>query len=233
MEPQANTAQYDKVPAEWPGASKLFKYAKSATLTNWVLYLIVSVVGGILSSVITNDRDASISILVGANLVALLVSTFVAACTTNIELKNVLHEKTDFNRVLSAAANRYLGFLGMTIMLYVLLTLCALAFLVPLFIVGPRVSLAQYFYFDQNLSPMEAIKASWEATSGNVGKVWGIIGMCLLYALIAVTIIGIPVAIYLLFMFSSAPALLYMWLKPGKQTGPVAPSAPVAPAPVA
>ena len=101
--------------------------------------------GGILSSVITNDRDASISILVGANLVALLVSTFVAACTTNIELKNVLHEKTDFNRVLSAAANRYLGFLGMTIMLYVLLTLCALAFLVPLFIVGPRVSLAQYF----------------------------------------------------------------------------------------
>jgi len=126
MEPQANTAQYNKVPAEWPGASKLFKYAKSATLTNWVLYLIVSVVGGILSSVITNDRDASISILVGANLVALLVSTFVAACTTNIELKNVLHEKTDFNKVLSAAANRYLGFLGMTIMLYVLLTLCFL-----------------------------------------------------------------------------------------------------------
>jgi len=113
--------------------------------------------------------------------------------------------KIGFGEAISATLGRLPAFIGMALVMYVLLVLSLVALIVPFFFVMPRLSLAQYFFFDQNMGPLEAIKASWNATSGHVGKVWGIMGMCIVYSLLIFTIIGIPIALYLLFMYSSAP----------------------------
>lgn len=58
---------------------------------------------------------------------------------------------------------------------------------------------------------LDAYKASWAATRGHAMKVWGIAGVNCLMLLPVITIIGIPVSLYLLFMYSAANAVLYAY----------------------
>ncbi len=95
-----------------------------------------------------------------------------------------------------------------------------IALIIPFFIVAPRIALSPYFLIDKNMGPIEALKASWAITQGHAGKVWGIIGANIAFALLILTLIGIPVAIYLLFMYSAALAVLYEFLN--KQPKPKA-----------
>jgi hypothetical protein len=59
---------------------------------------------------------------------------------------------------------------------------------------------------------LDSIRASWDKTNGHVGKVYGIVGVNILMALLVITIIGIPVAIYLLVAYSAAFAYLYRYI---------------------
>jgi predicted lipid-binding transport protein (Tim44 family) len=66
---------------------------------------------------------------------------------------------------------------------------------------------------DKDMGVLEAYKASWHATKGHLGKLWGILGVGLLMALPAVTIIGIVATVYLFFMYSAVGALFYLHLR--------------------
>lgn len=92
--------------------------------------------------------------------------------------------------------------------------------------------LAQYFLIEGKLGIVDSLSASWNATKGNVGKVWGIFGVSLLFGLLFLTFIGIPFAIYFIVMYQAAFAVLYMYLKqsPTSTTAavPSAPSDPTA-----
>lgn len=84
--------------------------------------------------------------------------------------------------------------------------------IVPGIIFGLRLSLAPYYLVDRKLDVMGAYKASWHATRGHLGKLWGIVGAALLMILPVVTIVGIVATIYLLFMYGAAVAILYLHL---------------------
>jgi hypothetical protein len=62
------------------------------------------------------------------------------------------------------------------------------------------------------MSPIEAIKASWAATEHHISKVYGIIGVNILIALISITIIGILATIYFAVMYIAAVPILYSFL---------------------
>lgn len=228
MDPQAPTqtaatsAQYDSVPATWPGAFNLYKYAKSATLVNWQPYLVVTAIGIVLSGISNQftKEDTLTTAAIVVSLVSVLVSIFLTVTSTIIELKDVKREKIDFMSSISQSTSYFVKMLLASIVVIALLFGSLLLLIVPFFFVMPRVILFPYYLVDKNLGALDSVKASWEKTKGHVGKVWGIIGVNVLFALLMITIIGIPFALYLLFMYSTASALLYKWIE--KNLAPVA-----------
>ena len=74
---------------------------------------------------------------------------------------------------------------------------------------------------------MDALKASWNTTEGNVGKVYGIVGVYIVFSLLFITIIGIPFALYFFVMYAASTTVYYEYtsrLKPN----PLADKAPKA-----
>jgi uncharacterized membrane protein len=88
-----------------------------------------------------------------------------------------------------------------------------LLFIIPFFFVFPRLIFTSYLVIDKDMKPTEAFKASWSMSKGHLGKVYGIAGANIAMALLVVTIIGIPFAIYFIFMYTAASAVLYTFLK--------------------
>ncbi len=85
--------------------------------------------------------------------------------------------------------------------------------IIPFFIVAPRIFLAALYLIDKNMGPVESIKASWNDTRGHLGKIYGIFGVLILMALPIFTLIGIPVSLYLFFMYQASSAILYLYIQ--------------------
>ena len=223
-------AEDDVVPATWPGAFGLYKHSRQAMMFNIGTYLsvfVLSLVIGIIPNSVDKNSPAYFLLNIATNIVAI----WFEAAIIIIVLQSVKEHKISFNDSLQQGIAMFGKYFLQSLLLGLIAIGSLLCFIIPAFIILPRLSLAQYFLFDQKMGIVDSIKASWEATSGHVGKVWGIIGVNILMMLIMVTIIGIPISIYFLVMYSAANAILYFWLvKYGKSTiikTPVAPTAPI------
>ncbi len=217
------TAAVSGAPSSWPGAFGAYKYSKSAVRLNIgtliIIWLAVAIVNG-LSEKVFGQAGSLVSLLVSGLATAAYVLTFIAG---------VRGQKLSIGDALSKALPLWLKMIGLLIVIGVSLFVSFLLLVIPFFIVLPRLSLAHYFLVDKNLGVMEAYKASWAATKGYSGKVWGIIGATILMALLMITIIGIPFSIYFLIMYSGAYAVLYEFLNKSKPAA-AAPATAEAPA---
>lgn len=233
MEPQTTQiGQQNLTPSQWPGAFGLYKTAKQATLVNWQASLLLILLSFAASFVLSmaGGNDTASAIYNIAQLVSLLIGVFLSVTATIIQLRNVASQKIRLGQALSESGERFFAMLGSMIISMFLLFGSFILFVIPFFFVLPRLALTPYYVVAQNLGPLAAIKASWSKTAGHSGKVWGLIGVAFLFSLLMITIIGIPFAAYLLFMYSSAYALLYSWIeKASSQTNSAQPTAPVAP----
>jgi len=194
----------------WPGAFGLFKFSRDAVRTNlgtiiW-LYVIIVIADIVLSAIFRNNQPLR-------SLLSLLVSVLFVGAMTHVWLQSAKGAKVELEKALSVGASLYLNVLLLYIMTTVVLVVAFLLFIIPGLIVLPRLSLAFYYLVDQKMSAMDAFKASWNGTRGNSGKVWGIIGATIVMILPMFTVIGIPVTIYLVVMYSAALALLYGFLQ--------------------
>jgi uncharacterized membrane protein len=212
------------VPAQWPGAFGAYKHSKKVVMTNiWtlvVLWIIVAVVDGVFQSVFKN----------AGGLVSFLVNTLAAVSYVLIYMAGVRGEKVELGDIISKSLSYWLKMIGLAIIVGVSIVVSLILFIIPFFFIMPRLVLSHYFLVDKDMDIMEAYKASWEATRGNVGKVWGIIGASIAMVLLSITIIGIPFSIYFMIMYSGAFAVLYAYLN---KTAPAAAAAPAAQAPEA
>lgn len=127
-------------------------------------------------------------------------------------LQSVVGKKIEFSEVVTKGFSFVLEYFVLSILISLALFGSFIALVIPFFFVLPRLVLAPYYLIDQKLDPVEAFKASWNQTKGHSAKVWGIIGVNILMALLVLTIIGIPVAIYLIFMYSAASTILYKYI---------------------
>lgn len=234
MEPSAtNPDILGTVTKEWPGAFGVYKYSKQAILTNWRPLLAVLLLT-LLASIIVRGAggtDPHKGMYLLAQLISLIVAAYASVATTFIELKSVKRENTSLNEAFAKAGHYFLPMLGAVLLMYVLLTASIMLLVVPFFFVLPRLVLMPYFLVDNNLGPLQALKASWNDTRGYSAKVWGIIGVTCLFALISITIIGIPFTLYFIFMYSGAQPLLYRYIRahtPASETAIDTP-APAAP----
>lgn len=212
------------VPAQWPGAFGAYKHSKKVVMTNiWTLvalWIVIAVVDGLAQAIFKNAGGA----------ISFLVNTLAAATYVLVYMAGIRGEKVDLGEVISKAFSYWLKMIGLAILIGVSIVVSLLLFIIPFFFVFPRLTLAHFFLVDRNMDIMEAYKASWNATKGNVGKVWGIIGATIAMALLMITIIGIPFSIYFLIMYSGVYAVLYSYLL---KTAPAAAPAPAAQAPAA
>jgi len=234
-EPQQTSGPH--VPASWEGAFGAYKYSKAAISSNvgpyiviLIIYILINGVGSILSKSVTGFGGSSVD-----NLLSLLVGLLFALFTTVYYLASVRGQKLSFSEIFSKISEpvMWLKLFGLTIIIGLSLAVSLILFVIPFFFLLPRLSLANYFLIDKKMGVMDSYKASFAATKGNAGKVWGLIGVCILMSLLFITIIGIPFAIYFLFMYSAAFALLYEVINktPAFETVPTSQSAPQPAAP--
>jgi hypothetical protein len=229
-------AALQPVPDTWPGFMGAYKYSKEAVKFNLgtvVILFLISTFAGIIPGLF--DQNAG-------NLISFVVTPFVSAASAYVFISGVRRKKVELGEASSVGFRFYLKMLGLTILIGLSLMLSLLALIIPFFFVLPRLLLANNFLVDKDQGVIEAYKSSWNATKGHALNIWGIIFLNAAMSLLFITIIGIPVAIYLLIMYSAAFALLYVYLEQkspvtaadpapaaAPETNPAPPETPTAP----
>lgn len=219
----------ESVPSQWPGAFGLYKYSKAAVMVN-VWTLVALMVGTIVISMLLSsfDRPAkgeapSMAYLL-AQIISFFVSAWFSAATALAGIASVKRQKIDVAEALQHAGQFLLPFIGLSIVTAIIGLASFLLLVIPFFFVLPRLVLAPYYLLDQKMGVSDSIQASWDRSKGHVGKIYGVIGATLAMALVMLTIVGIPIAIYLLVMYSFAEVILYYYIK--EQTIPAVQQTP-------
>lgn len=224
------------------GAFSVYKYSKAAVVYNLGSFLgliVLSMLVSIAADLVTGGRTISINSTAMSqtsavgnliNIIAQLAGIWISAAIAYLMIASVKRQKVEVGDSLKETGPLFLPFLGLSLLLGLITVGSILLLIVPAFFIVPRLVLAQYFLIEQKLGVIESISASWNATRGHVGKVWGIVGFNVLLVLLAITIIGIPFAIYFGFLYQAVIPVLYFYLKKQPSvTAPVAPTAPSGP----
>jgi hypothetical protein len=204
------TAPY--VPKEWPGAFGMYKHSKKAINTNLSSAVFLLLISFFFSGTISFIAKNATVDLVG-NIIDWFVQGFVLGASAFAFTAGVKGIRVEIADTLRAGGKYFFNMLGLYILVSLSLIGSFLLFVIPFFFVAPRLLLANYYLVNEGMGVMEAYKASWNQTKGHSDKVWGIIGVSLLMALLMITIIGIPFAVYFLLMYSAATAVLYSYIK--------------------
>jgi hypothetical protein len=220
--PSTNTPEVPMVPATWPGAFGVFKHSKRAVKVNvWPILLLSILNFAFSASGGYGDNDDLSTTVLALSLVASLLSFWVMLAQIVLYFAGIRNEKLGFGPALKQSSRFILRSIGATILTVIFLALSFLAFVIPFFFVLPRLTLVNYYIVDRNAGVMEAIKLSWEETKGHSLKVWGIIAVTILFAILCVVLIGI----YFLFFYQAAFAILYAYLAKSKPAAVEAPAA--------
>lgn len=200
--------------SEWPGAFGAFKYSSRAIIINLATVLIIIAISILLSILQGAFKDSAAlssiySVLSGVASAILGVTAYIVylngAKGKKIEIGDALKQTLS----LPLLINMFV----LSIMVGLSIFFGLLLLIIPGLIILPRLILAPYFLIDQKLDCVEAFKASWNTTKGHSGKIWGTIGAAIVMFLPAFTIIGIPLTIYLLFMYAAIHGVLYEYIK--------------------
>jgi len=200
---------------EWPGAFGIYKISKAAIMKNLKTILGLAVIEGlatILYAVIaigakdnSGTRDLIQLIFIIIN--ALISGALILAMIRGVDDKTITVSEA-YTNVFSKISDVII-----VSILYSLISIVSLFLLIiPALFIIPRIYLSVYFVLDKDMGPIDAIKASWESTRGNVSKVYGILGVNILILLLSVTIIGIIATVYFGFMYYAASSVLYRYL---------------------
>jgi hypothetical protein len=102
---------------------------------------------------------------------------------------------------------------GLAILTTVILSASLAVFIIPFFLVLPRIIMASYYLVDQNLGIIEALKTSWNNYKAFKG-IWGVLGVIILLCIPSfLPVIGWLIGIVLTLLYSVAPAIRYEQIK--------------------
>jgi len=194
----------------WPGAFGVYRPSHDAVMRNLDTLLLLwaaSLVGGMVLGLLFRHA------LWLRQLGSLLLGAYVGVALAVTVLAGLRGQQVKLESATKVSNQLFFKMVLLELLIAVTAIVSLLLLIVPFFFIVPRLSLATYLLVDQKLGVIEAYKASWHATSGNVGKVWGIIGVSILMVLPVFTIIGILATAYLLFMYQAATAFLYVYLQ--------------------
>jgi uncharacterized membrane protein len=99
------------------------------------------------------------------------ISTFFHVGLVRLWLQVARGERPQFE-VIFSGLDRFLPYLGVTLLMGLGMFFGLLLFIVPGVLVGLGWSMAPYYVIDANLGPIEALGASWRATKGRWGTLF-------------------------------------------------------------
>ncbi|MEI7758954.1 MAG: hypothetical protein WCJ05_02115 [bacterium] len=214
MDNKTNQANKTSILKEWPGAFGIYKYTKSAVKNNlsFIIILLLASTGiGFLASLISNTSGHNSFSAIGST-ISYFVSVVVSAALTYTFLEISKGTSIGWDDIYEIIIKRFWYIVGALILSGLIAAASILLLIIPAFYVIPRLALVQYFVLDKGMSPPDAIKASWNTTEGNYGKIYGIVGVSILIVLPAITIIGIIATVYFGIMYYPVFAMLYLHL---------------------
>jgi hypothetical protein len=200
--------------SDWPGAFKIYKASKAAVMLNLApiieIYLITFALSIIYTAVTGRLKLNIVGLLIRIiyEIVEIVLSSGIIYAT----IQGVHGKKVTVSDAMNLVFKKALNIVAVTVLLSVILFVSFILLIVPFFFVMPRVYLSLLYVIDQDLDPIEALKASWENTRHHEGKFYGILGVYILICLPIITIIGILATIYFGLMYSAAFALLYLYI---------------------
>ncbi len=205
---------------EWPGVFESYKLVKpyiQPAIWNFVSVVGIGIILSLVSEIIFGAIfKNTITTTILDDLTAIVIGAYMQAVILCMYFEYFKGKELNLSNALRMGYEKLLKMTGLIIIMYVVLLASLVLLIIPFFFVLPRVYLAPYFliYGDCNIN--EAIAASWHSTKGNMKKVYGIFGLDFLIALLFLTIIGIPFAIYFGLINSGSFALLTIYLSQKK-----------------
>lgn len=204
---------------EWPGAFGIYKRSKEAVMVNIeaflgliAVYILLSIAIGILLPILGVEKDGILR-----NIVDLLVSSAFTVAFVKVIMAGIRNQKMEFGVALKSGFSLLtLKMVGLTVVTVLIAIGSFLLLIVPFFFIVPRIALSYYFLVDKNMGILDSVTASWNVTKGSIGKVWGITGVSILFAVAILILVGI----YLSIMYAAAYGLLYAYLTPKTKVAP-------------
>jgi uncharacterized membrane protein len=206
-----NTQPSSSTITQWPRAFGAYKLSRDAVRKN-LSAVILLIVGNIaivyiLSFLLGAILGSKLGVVV-SDLVVWVIDAFIIAAQFYVYISGVRGKRVELGEALKVAQPLW----WRMFLLQVLVGLTVLGGFILLIVPGIyfalKLSFASYYLVDKNCSVMEAYKASWDATKGNLGKIWGLVGVNILFAILCVVLIGI----YFTVMYSAAFAALYEYI---------------------
>lgn len=199
-----------KIPATWPGAFGIYKYSKQAVMLNILPLLalffgsyFVGFVVGLVFQVIPRIGYSL------SQLASQIVAIFFSIAIYRVLLHSIRGKTSDPIEALKESPEYFVKMVLAYLLCALIIFASLLALIVPFFFIAPRLVNVGYFILDKNMDVMDALKASWNTTDKNVGKVYGIIGVYIVFSLLFITIIGIPFALYFFVMYAASTTVYY------------------------
>jgi hypothetical protein len=196
---------------------------------NWVVLVFGMVVGwfvGALPSAIppvlvavrvVRENSAPYWVIYGLfSFIGIVVGAFFQVGFVRIWIKAARGERPEFDELFSGGS-RFLPMLGATLLLGLAVCLGSMLCLVPGIIAGLGLMFMPYYVVDQQMGPLEAMAASWTATTGQKGSLFvfslitillAVAGLmaCCLGLFVAMPVIAIATATVYLRISGRAPA---------------------------
>lgn len=149
----------------------------------------------------TSDMDVIIAAGVISGLINLVVQTYMYAGLYKMCLGAARNGMPQLGELFQGGS-RFLALLGATLLMNLLIIVGFICLIIPGIIVAYGLSMTPYFVIDQGLGPVEAIKASWNATDGHKGKlfVYSLLSMLVMFAGLLCCCIGMYGAIGVVFL---------------------------------
>lgn len=207
-------------PGEWPGTIQSFRIVRQYIKPR--IWDFVSVIGIGIALLLVVDIIVSaifrtrITGSIVDDVISFIVGAFMQATIIAMYFKVLKNEDFSLNSALLYGYRKMLKMTGLLLVMDVIIVASFVLLVIPFFFVLPRVYLAPYYFVFADCNVNQAIAASWHSTKGNSKKVYGILLLDIAFALLFLTIIGIPFAIYWGIINSGSFAFITLYLSQPK-----------------
>ena len=207
---------YNNTTKEWPGAFGAYKPSREAVLKNLSTLIWLAVLDVVVNIALSIILKLVFGSVIGGSLYdigSLFISALFIVAQVYVYLHGIHGKRVEIDQLYAAVSPFWMRMVLLDLLIVVTVIGGLILLIIPGIYFGLRLSLAPYFLVDKNMDIMDAYKASWDATKGNLRKILAIIGVYLLMILPIITIIGVIATVYFTFMYAAVYALLYEHIK--------------------
>ncbi len=219
---ESNNFRKSSASSGLPGAFELFKPSTRVIMDNLAAFLLLLGIPLVLSLVgefvhaMQSNVNGGLSFngsFLTLGLIGIIADLLVAPGVILLQVNGVRRKTLSAGDAVTRGLHFFWRLLGLGIVMSFALLFALLLFIVPFFILLPRVIMAPYFLIDQDMGVFDSLRAS-NAAYKRYHRIWGILGVAvLLYLPSIIPVIGSIASTCLSFLYQPALAFRYEQFK--------------------